>query len=217
MADGSSWIEIVLLAMLAAFIGLRLVSVLGKRTGHERPVGDSFRPGAPEVTAPASRGIDLPSRGLVAVPAGTDTGLAPALQAVADADSGFDPERFVAGAKAAYGMILESFWSGDTRTMNGLVSDEIQENFATAIEDREGAALPNRVVSIESAAITQAEMIGQMAEVTVRFDARVAIAGGDPISSNDVWTFSRHVGSRDPQWLLIATDDDTPGDGDKTR
>ena len=216
MADGSSWIEIVLLAMLAAFIGLRLVSVLGKRTGHERPVGDSFRPGAPEITAPASRSIDLPTRSLVAVPAGTDTGLAPALQTVADADAGFDPERFMVGANAAYRMILESFWSGDTRTMNGLVSDEIQENFATAIEEREGERLANRIVSIGSAAITQAEMIGQMAEVTVRFTAQVAIGSNDPIATNDLWTFSRHVGSRDPQWLLIATDDDTPGDGDKT-
>lgn len=216
MADGSSWIEIVLLAMLAAFIGLRLVSVLGKRTGHERPVGDSFRPGAPEVTAPTTRGVDVLPRGAVAVPAGTDTGLAPALQAVADADSAFEPERFVAGAKSAYAMILESFWSGDTRTMNGLVSDELQENFATAIEEREGARLPNKIVAIDSAAITQAEMIGQMAEVTVRFVARVAAGSGDPIATNDVWTFSRHIGSADPHWLLIATDDDTPGDGDKT-
>jgi predicted lipid-binding transport protein (Tim44 family) len=212
MSDGSSWIEIVLLAMLAAFIGLRLVSVLGKRTGHERPVGDSFRPGVPEVTTPSSRGVDLPSRGLVAVPAGTNTDLAPALQAVADADGDFNPERFVTGSKIAYRMILEAFWSANAGAMEGLVSDEVQENFATAIEDRDGARLDNRIVSVESAAITNAEMIGQMAEVTVRFVARVTIAGAD-VTSNDLWTFSRHVGSRDPNWLLIATDDDTPGDG----
>ncbi len=213
MADGSAWIEIVLLAMLAGFIGLRLYSVLGKRTGHERPVGDSFRPGPPEVTAPVSRGIDAPSRGLVAVPAGTDTGLAPALQAVADADSAFDPERFITGARAAYAMILEGFWSADARAMNGLVSDEIQENFAAAIEAREGARLDNKIIGIDSAAITQAEMVGQMAEVTVRFVARIASGKAEPVATNDVWTFSRHVGSRDPHWLLIATDDDAiPGD-----
>jgi predicted lipid-binding transport protein (Tim44 family) len=213
MSDGSSWIEIVLLAMLAAFIGLRLVSVLGKRTGHERPVGDSFRPGAPEITAPAARGLDAPSRSQVAVPAGTDTGLAPALQAVADVDQDFNPERFVTGARAAYRMILEAFWSADARAMDGLVSDEVQENFVTAIEEREGARLANKVVAIDSAAITNAEMIGQMAEVTVHFVARVSIGGADPITSNDVWTFSRHVGNHDPNWLLIATDDATPGDG----
>ena len=75
MSDGGSWVEIVLLAMLAAFIGLRLVSVLGKRTGHERPVGDAFRAGTPEVTTPVSRSAELRSRGQVAVPAGTDTAL----------------------------------------------------------------------------------------------------------------------------------------------
>ena len=213
MSDGSSWIEIVLLAMLAAFIGLRLVSVLGKRTGHERPVGDSFRPGAPEVTAPPSRGVDLPSRGLVAVPAGTDKGLAPALQTVADADPDFNPGRFVEGAQAAYRMILEAFWAGDARAMDGLASDEVQENFATAIGDRDGARLDNRIVAVDSVAITGAEMIGQMAEVTVRVIAKVSIGSADPIVSTDVWTFSRHIGSRDPNWLLIATDDDTPGDG----
>jgi len=207
MSDGSSWIEIVLLAMLAAFIGLRLVSVLGKRTGHERPVGDAFRPGAAEITAPSSRSADLPSRGLVDVPAGTDTDLAPALQAIADADPEFNPERFVTGSKSAYRMILEAFWASDARTMEGLVSDEVQENFATAIEERDGIRLENRIVSVDSAAITGAEMIGQMAEVTVRFVARVASNGGDATETRDVWTFSRHIGSRDPNWLLIATDD----------
>jgi predicted lipid-binding transport protein (Tim44 family) len=207
MSDGSSWIEIVLLAMLAAFIGLRLVSVLGKRTGHERPVGESFRPGPAEITAPSSRGAETPSRGLVAVPAGTDTDLAPALQAVADADPDFNPERFVTGAKSAYRMTLEAFWASDARTMEGLVSDEVQENFASAIEARDGARLDNRIISVDSAAITGAEMVGQMAEVTVRFVARVASGGAEPVQTNDVWTFSRHIGSRDPNWLLIATDD----------
>jgi predicted lipid-binding transport protein (Tim44 family) len=208
MTDGSSWIEIVLLAMLAAFIGLRLVSVLGKRTGHERPVGDSFRPGAPEITAPSSHSTEMRSRDLVAVPAGTDKNLAPALQAVADADPSFNPEQFVFGARAAYGMILDAFWSGNTAAMEGLVSDEVQENFATAIEERDGVRLDNRVIAIDSAAITSAEMIGQMAEVTVRFIARIATGGTETAPTADVWTFSRHVGSRDPNWLLIATDDD---------
>lgn len=208
MSDGSSWIEIVLLAMLAAFIGLRLVSVLGKRTGHERPVGDSFRPGPAEITAPAGRGAELPQSAIVAVPAGTDTELAPALQSLADADPDFNPERFVGGAKAAYRMILEAFWAGDARAMDGLASDEVQENFATAIEERDGTRLDNKLVSVDSAAITGAEMVGQMAEVTIRFGARVATGGGEATPTVDVWTFSRHIGSRDPNWLLIATDDE---------
>lgn len=210
MSDGSSWIEIVLLAMLAAFIGLRLVSVLGKRTGSERPVVDSFRPGVPEITPVANRAPDARSRDLVAVPAGTDADLAPSLQAIADADPSFNPDQFVGGARAAYGMILAAFWSGNVSAMDGLVSDEVQENFATAIEDREGARLDNRVIAIDSAAITGAEMIGQMAEVTVRFVARISSNGTETAPATDVWTFSRHAGSREPAWLLIATDDE-PG------
>jgi predicted lipid-binding transport protein (Tim44 family) len=211
MSDGSSWIEIVLLAMLAAFIGLRLVSVLGKRTGHERAVGDAFRPGAPEVTAPAQR-VTQKVRGVVTVPTGTDGTLAPALQSIVDADPTFNPERFVAGAHSAYGMILGAFWAGDARGLEGLVSDEIADSFATAIGERDGKRLDNRLDGIDSVAITNAEMIGQMAEVTVRFNARVTIAG-NATTTSDVWTFSRHVGSNDPAWLLIATDDETPGDG----
>ena len=211
MADGSSWIEIVLLAMLAAFIGLRLVSVLGKRTGHERAVGDAFRPGAAEVTAPSQRSA-AKLRGVVTVPSGTDGTLGPALQTIVDADPEFNPERFVAGARAAYGMVLLAFWASDARALEGLVSDEIGDNFIAAIGERDGIRLANSLDSIDSAAITNAEMIGQMAEVTVRFNARVTIAG-TATTTVDVWTFSRHIGSREPAWLLIATDDDTPGDG----
>ena len=211
MSDGSSWIEIVLLAMLAAFIGLRLVSVLGKRTGQERAIGDAFRPGSAEVTTPSQR--PAPKLvGPVTVPQGTDGTLAPKLQAIIDADAGFDPERFVSGARTAYSLVLDAFWGSDARALEGLVSDEIAENFAAAIGERDGVRLANTIESVDSVAIINAEMIGQMAEVTVRFTARVAVAGV-PTTTIDVWTFSRHVGSRDPAWLLIATDDDTPGDG----
>jgi len=216
MSDGSSWIEIVLLAMLAAFIGLRLVSVLGKRTGHERTGaeharGDAFVPTVPKAITQGLRSVPK-GASVVVVPKGTDNDLAPALQSLADVDQDFNPERFVAGARSAYTMVLEAFWASDVRGLEGLVSDEIQDNFASAIGERDGQRLANRLDSIDSAAITNAEMIGQMAEVTVRFNARVTI-DGSPTTTVDVWTFSRHIGSRDPAWLLIATDDDTPGDG----
>ena len=211
MSDGSSWVEIVLLAMLAAFIGLRLVSVLGKRTGHERPVGDAFRPGAPELTAPSQRAAPKLG-GVVTVPSGTDGALAPKLQTIVDSDPEFNPDRFIGGARAAYAMVLSAFWSSDSRGLEGLVSDEILDSYSGAIGEREGQRLPNSLDTIDSAAIINAEMIGQMAEVTVRFNAQVTIAGL-ATTTVDVWTFSRHIGSREPAWLLIATDDDTPGDG----
>lgn len=211
MAEGGTWIEIVLLAMLAGFIGLRLVSVLGRRTGHERPIGEPFRPGQAEVSAPAGTVVDAPARTSLDIPADTPAEARPALQAIAAADPRFDPARFLGGARAAYKMILEAFWAGDAAAMDGLVSDEVLLQFKRAIAARAeaGTVFANRLAGIDGAAITGARMVGQMAEVTVRFDAR--IAGGDaaePSVTQDVWTFSRHVGSVDPNWLLIATDDE---------
>ena len=208
MSDSGTWIEIVLLAMLAGFIGLRLVSVLGKRTGTENSVVPLRGAAAAVVTAAAGR-TDSPVRRVVAVPAGTPADVAPALQAIADVDTGFDPAKFVAGAQAAYRMVLDAFWAGDAAAMAGLVSDEVLEHFRVAIAHRD-AALPHTLVSVDGAAITAARMVGQMAEITVRFEATIAGTTGadEAASGHDVWTFSRHVGAADPAWLLIATDAD---------
>lgn len=207
MSDSGTWIEIVLLAMLAGFIGLRLVSVLGKRTGDEKAVGEVFRPAGTAVTAPVSGRVEAPVRRIVDIPAGTRADLAPALQAVADADPSFDPEKFLAGAQAAYRMILEAFWAGDAAAMEGLVSDEVLVHFKTAIADRGAAKLDNSLARIDTAAIVDAKMHGQMAEVSVHFDAAVAVGQDAAVNgTHDLWTFSRHVGTHDPAWLLIATD-----------
>ncbi|MEI6486447.1 MAG: Tim44/TimA family putative adaptor protein [Sphingomonadales bacterium] len=206
MSDGSGWVEIVLLALLAAFIGLRLVSVLGKRTGQERPIGDAFRPSA-EITAPPRRETIAPPRGKLVLPPGTDRSLLPALEAVADADPGFAPDRFLNGARSAYGMILEAFWAGDMNGLHGLMSDEIHDNLAAAIDARGGARLANRLISVAAATIHDAQVVSQMVEVTVRFAARIATAEGE-IETRDLWTFSRLAGSADPAWVLIATDNE---------
>ncbi|WP_439532495.1 Tim44/TimA family putative adaptor protein [Polymorphobacter sp.] len=207
MSEGSNWVEIVLLAMLAAFIGLRLVSVLGKRTGHEPVVTDKFRPGAAEVNAAPLRPLEATPRAPIKLPEGTNHALMPALTALAEVDPNFEPQRFVAAATSAYQMILEAFWTGSTSAMDGLVSDEVQDNFAAAIEAREGARLSNRIVGIDAVTITGVEMAGQMAEITVRFVSRIASQGEEtPAETADIWTFSRHITSPDPAWLLIATD-----------
>lgn len=206
MADGNAWIEIVLLAMLAAFIGLRLVSVLGKRTGQERPIGESFRPTA-EITAPPRREPQRPARGQLVLPPGTDQALLPALEAVADADAGFAPDKFLGGARAAYAMILEAFWAGDLSPLHGLVSDEVHDNLAAAIAARPAPRLANRLVGIGAVTIHSAELVNQMVEVTVRFAARIATAEGET-ETRDLWTFSRLAGSPDPAWVLIATDNE---------
>ncbi|WP_164157151.1 Tim44/TimA family putative adaptor protein [Sandarakinorhabdus rubra] len=206
MSDGNAWIEIVLLAMLAAFIGLRLVSVLGKRTGQERPIGDSFRAPA-EVTAPPRREAERPVRGELLLPPGTDGALRGALEAIADADAGFVPDRFLSGARSVYQMVLEGFWAGNVGGLTGLVSDEIIDNLASAVEARGGKTLANRLIAIDSATLHGATLVGQMVEVTVRFVARIATADGET-ESRDLWTFSRLAGNPDPAWVLIATDNE---------
>lgn len=220
MSDSGSWIEIVLLAMLAGFIGLRLVSVLGKRTGSEKPVGEPFRPGKPEVRNPAGPAADAPTRPTLELAADTPADLRDGLQKIAAADPSFDPAKFATGAQAAYRMILEAFWAGDLDALKPLVSDEVLAQFRSAVEARRADAFSyaNRLVKVDRATIVEAQLNGQMAEVAVRFDADlvtatkdasgalVAGSDSDAVATHDVWEFSRHVGSSDPNWLLIATD-----------
>jgi predicted lipid-binding transport protein (Tim44 family) len=221
MSDDNWWVEIVFLAMLAGFIALRLVSVLGRRTGHENPAGDAFVGNRTEVARPAAAVRDARSPAHVELPAGTDPALQSPLEAIAEVDPYFEPIRFVEGATGAYRMILEAFWKGDEAAFAGLVSDDLAQQFKQAIADREAAGhvLENRLVRIDKVGIETAQLSGSMAEVTLRFDADLiavtrdrdgnVISGSlsDAAPTHDVWTFSRHVGSKDPNWLLIETDD----------
>lgn len=220
MSDSSFWIEIVFLAMLAGFIALRLVSVLGRRT-DETPVGDNVQGARPEISRPGTV-VDLRPRPALEMPADIDPALQTPLQAIAAADPGFDPAGFVEGAKSAYKMILEAYWAGDQKAIDELVSDEVSAQFKGAIDARtaDGVTLENRLVRIEKARITAAQLTGMMAEVTVRFDADLALvtrdkdgkvisgSTSDAVATHDVWTFSRNAGSPDPNWLLIETDED---------
>lgn len=222
MGNDNWLIEVVVLAMLAGFIALRLVSVLGRRTGHEEPAGDIVRRSPAEQLPPSAGGADAPVLAPLDLPAGLSADLRASLSAIAAADPGFQPTRFVDGATAAYRMILEAFWKGENEALRELVSDDIAEQFAAAIDARkeDGLTLDNRLVRIERAEIIGAEMRGAMAEVTIRFDADLValtrdrdgnvVAGStsDAVATHDVWTFSRHTGSHDPNWLLVATDED---------
>jgi predicted lipid-binding transport protein (Tim44 family) len=213
-------VEIVLLAMVALFVGLRLYSVLGRRTGHEqqpilRPADNS---GAvdPAVAVPDASPDRPDSSGLVYEEPATA-----GIRAIVAADPGFDVARFLEGAQAAYRMILEAFWKGDREELRYLVGDDVRASFESSIDEREAAGhqLDNRLVTIERAVITDASLTGRVAEIEVRFDADIAavtrdrdgtvIAGTltDAIPTHDVWTFRRTIGSDDPNWLLAETDE----------
>ena len=212
-------VEIVLLALVALFVGLRLYAVLGKRTGHEQqPVTrPETIPGAEQPTVVTDAQPDRSDgSGLV-----YEEGAAPGIRAIVSADPSFDVGRFLEGAQAAYRMILEAFWNGDQEELAYLVGDEVRDSFSAAIAEREAAGhqLDNRLVTIEHAVIDDARLDGRAAFVTVRFDADIAavtrnqegevVAGSltDAIQTHDVWTFRRDLRSDDPNWVLVETDE----------
>lgn len=213
-------VQIVILAMIAAFLGLRLYSVLGRRAEHEeQPDPSRFdAPIAPPAAAPQLRPAQ-PAR-----PAGLEGALPAAergVREIAAADRRFDVSGFVEGAKAAYAMVLEAFWKGDRETLRELCDDDVYAGFDAAITARDaaGETLDNRLVRIEDAKIDMAELVGSTARVTVRFVADIAavtrdrdgnmVAGSldDAVEARDLWTFKRDVREADPHWLLDETDE----------
>jgi predicted lipid-binding transport protein (Tim44 family) len=212
-------VEIVLLAMIALFVGLRLYAVLGQRTGHEQqPV---TRPEAAPEAVPATAAADAAPNS--AEPSGLayEQGAATGIRAIIAADPAFDVARFVEGAQSAYRMVLEAFWKGDRAELAWLTGADVRAAFEASIDEREaeGHTLDNRLVAIERAAIEDARLNGTVAEIEVRFDAFVAavtrdragdlIAGSlsDAVPTNDIWTFQRNLASKDPNWLLVETDE----------
>ncbi|MDQ2893379.1 MAG: Tim44/TimA family putative adaptor protein [Pseudomonadota bacterium] len=212
---------VVLLAMVAGFLALRLYSVLGKRTGHEQqplPRTADERSAA----VPTQRTIDLvPEPREIAnrhIEAKAEAGL----RSVIAGEPGFDVGQFIEGAKAAYRMTLEAFWRGDEKELEQLAQPDVAHAFAEAIAARaeSGETLENRLVSIEQATIVDAVVAGREAQITVRFDADIAavtrdadgnlIAGSltDADETHDVWTFARTLKSGDPNWRLSDTDED---------
>lgn len=210
---------VILFAMVAGFLALRLYSVLGKRTGHEQPLP---KPAEERLAAPPlPRTIDVTPEvretGTRAVEPAAENGL----RALIAADSSFDVTQFLEGAKAAYRMILEAFWKGDEETLGWLVEDDVRGGFASAIAERTAAGhvLDNRLVAIERAVISDVSVEGKLARVTVRFDADIAavtrdsdgnvIAGSlsDAVETHDIWTFARRLRSDDPNWKLVETDE----------
>jgi predicted lipid-binding transport protein (Tim44 family) len=213
-------VEIVLLAMVALFVGLRLYSVLGRRTGHEQqPI---LRPAETPVQAESAPPLaDAPAERPEASGMVYEDDAAAGIRAIVSADPSFDVARFLEGAQAAYRMVLEAFWNGDREELRHLTGDEVRASFEAAIDARESAGhrFENRLVRIERAIIQEAVLQGRTASITVRFDSDIAavtrgsegelVAGSmsDAVGANDVWTFRRTLGSGDPNWLLVETDE----------
>jgi predicted lipid-binding transport protein (Tim44 family) len=144
-----------------------------------------------------------------------------ALRDIAAADSKFNLAQFLDGARGAYRMILEAFWRGDRETLRDLCDDDVYAGFVSAIDAREaaGETMDNSLIRIEEVRVHSASLDGRMARIALLFVADVAavtrdkdgtmIAGSldDAVESRDVWTFSRNIAARDPNWLLDETDE----------
>jgi predicted lipid-binding transport protein (Tim44 family) len=235
MSDVFDIYTIIFLA-LAVFIFLRLRSVLGQRTGRERPPYDPYS--GRDAVRPSTNDnvVTLPGRAAEAAPKPVETaepaaerwkGIAEAgsavaagLDAVAGDDKTFDAKHFVAGARAAYEMIVLAYAEGDRRALKNLLSKDVYEGFEAAIREREtkGETVETRFVAIDKSDITGAELRGRTAQVTVRFVSQLISVtrdkAGNVIEGNpekvtdvtDVWTFARDLSSRDPNWKLVATE-----------
>jgi predicted lipid-binding transport protein (Tim44 family) len=227
----------ILLLAVAVLIFLKLRSVLGQRTGRERPPYDPYSAPdtvrnsagdkivalpqrASEPTRPAEP-LESPDRFAgFAVPGSP---VAKGLDAIAAADKNFDVKQFIAGARAAYEMIVTAYAVGDRRSLKNLLAREVYDGFEAVIREREarGETVETRFVSIDTTEITNAELRGKTAQVTLRFVSQLVSATRDRngnvidgsaeavTSVTDVWTFAREVTSRDPNWNLVATEGGT--------
>lgn len=211
---------VVLLAMIAGFLALRLYMVLGKRTGHEQPLPKPAEERAAIGPVPA-RTVEGVIEAREIVNRHIEPRAEGGIRSIIAADSSFDVGQFVDGAKSAYRMILEAFWKGDTETLAWLVDDEVRQSFIEAIEARTAAGhvIDNRLVSIERAVITDAVLEGRSARIMVRLEADIAattrdaegalLSGSmtDAVETREVWTFARTLKNSDPNWKLVETDE----------
>jgi predicted lipid-binding transport protein (Tim44 family) len=213
---------ILLLAMVAGIILIRLYSVLGRRTGNEREPGEKWRfrglsgqSTAPAEAPPADNVVPLPARTTPTTGDATAQGLVD----IKLADRSFETDHFVAGARKAYEMIVKAYAACDRATLRPLLSDEVYAAFESVMSARD--ARNEKVVfnfgGFTGVKIVHAEMKGRSAEITVEFAAQYTssttnatggVVDGDPKTLQNVvdhWTFARDLKSSDPNWILVAT------------
>ena len=219
MSEFQQYFDVILFAMVAAFLVLRLRSVLGRRTGNERRRELFVRRerSTPDKNVPPAETTEgAPNPAIAAAPVGS---IADGLQRVRRADPGFDPSLFLEGVRTAFEMIVNAFAAGDKAALQPLLSREVFQQFGTAIDERVAAkeTLETRITQLADADIVEAELAGRTAQITVKLLSKQinvtramdgSIVDGDPenpAEKTDFWTFSRDTRSTDPNWVLVAT------------
>ncbi|ANT61502.1 preprotein translocase subunit Tim44 [Salipiger sp. CCB-MM3] len=214
-------VQLLVLAAIAIFLILRLRSVLGTRDGFEKP----------PVQAPASR--DTARRDFEVIEGGPDHDIidhvpegSPSAEALAKmkaAEPSFNVGEFLGGARGAYEMILMGFERGEVEELKPFLAPEVYDSFAEVVESRrqQGLTIEAEFVGVREMTLAEAtfDEVTKLAEITVRYtgeltsvvkDATGAVIEGSPTSvkrQKDVWTYARNMGSDDPNWQLVATDE----------
>jgi len=230
MGAGSAFLEILFFGMIAAFLFLRLRSVLGKRMGHERD--PNARPdqiarrqaGAPDAEGKRAKDSKATDDNVIAMPAPRLAATDPVARGIAEiqsADRSFDPEAFVIGARTAFELIINAFANGDRDTLRSLTSDDVFNVLEGEMRRREdaGETLEATLVGIRDVRIIEAGVHGSQAMVTLKIESEQikvvrdgeghAIQGQHGLieQATDIWTFSRDVPSKDPNWALTEIRD----------
>ena len=197
MSGQFGFIDIILLAMFAGFIILRLRNILGRRTGHQgKPMGRYFPKGM-EVLNDIENNEAIKSGNI-------------------------DEEvkkQFLKGAAIAYEQIITSFAKGDKRSLKGLLGKKLFEDFSKVIDEREKKQLKYETtfIGIKSSKVLEFKKIENIYKVTVNFVSEIItcvkdkdnkLVEGDPDvikTANDIWKFSKNMWSQDPTWYLVDT------------
>ena len=199
MSSQFGFIDIILLAMFAGFIILRLRNILGRKTGHQgKPIERYFPTGGKIL-----RDLEIN-------------------EAIKDNNVNEEVKKqFLKGADIAYEQIITSFAKGDKKSLKGLLSRELFENFSETIDERKNKKLKYETtfIGIKSSKVLEFKKIENIYKVTVNFVCEIitcvkdnnnkVIQGNPDIikTVNDVWKFSKNMWSQDPTWYLVETSD----------
>ena len=207
-------IDLVLFGLVAVFLVLRLVSVLGKRTGFEQPVSRLVPQPMPANPPPVIEAVPEPVHRALPDPGGQ---VGQVLLAMTGIDPNFAPQRFLDGAEAAFRLIVMAYAKGDRQQLRQLLSPQTYAAFEGAISAREAAGQTQKtdIRSVESVTIEHAHIAGTVATIEVRFvsdqvnltlaaDGSVAFGADAVTEIADVWSFERDLAKPDPAWHLVA-------------
>ena len=204
MSEAFQYLDILILAIIAGIVLLRLRSVLGRRTGHEKTDKSSFNYETPQQTQ-TEKVIEIK----------------PETDAPSREDGWFDKDDFLKGASNAYETIVTNFENGNKEALKPLLSSDVMDSFSSVIDERnsKNESVEFNFIGIEKSEIVHKDLKKNPMEVSVRFISEMITCiknNKDEVISGslnqvqkitDVWTFEKNQKSKGSNWLLAATTD----------